>query len=438
VKKGTKDLTIVSNNCGVDDWGLGLLLKEKRIKRMISSYVGENKNFMDQYLGGELELDICPQGTLAERIRAGGAGIPAFYTQAGVGTTIETGGFEIKTAGKDGKNGKVILSAPRRKEVFNGKEYLLETAIKGDFSLIKAHKADKAGNLIFRKTARNFNQDMATAGKVVVVEVEEIVETGTIDPDHVHLSGLYVDRIFKGPKFERRIERLVLNEPGKATPSKPGKDDQIREKIAKRAVKEMRNGMNVNLGIGIPTLIPRFLGKDINITYHSENGLLGIGDYPKPGQQDADLINAGKETVTAIPGASYFSSSQSFAMIRGGHLDLTILGAMEVSQDGDIANWIIPKKLVKGMGGAMDLVSSGSRVVVVMEHTAKGAPKIYKKCRLPLTGKGIVNMIITELAVFEFRDGKMVLTETADGVTVEEVRSKTEASFEVATNLKHF
>lgn len=189
VRKKVRNLTCVSNNCGVDDFGLGLLLKDRQIKKMISSYVGENKNFEQQFLKGELEVELVPQGTLAERVRAGGAGIPAFFTPTGVGTMVAEG-KEIR--------------------VFDGREYVMEKAIKGDFALVKAWKGDKMGNLIFRKTARNFNPMMAMAGKVTIVEVEELVEIGTFEPDQVHLPGVYVHRIFQGKNYEKRIEKRVV------------------------------------------------------------------------------------------------------------------------------------------------------------------------------------------------------------------------------------
>ncbi|MGJ7919772.1 CoA transferase subunit B [Neobacillus sp. LXY-4] len=206
-----------------------------------------------------------------------------------------------------------------------------------------------------------------------------------------------------------------------------------RQIIVKRAVQEIQDGMNVNLGIGIPTLIANEIPRDYNVLLQSENGLLGIGPYPFAGQEDPDLINAGKETVTAVPSASYFDSAESFAMIRGGHIDLAILGGMEVSESGDLANWMIPGKMVKGMGGAMDLVNGAKRVVVIMEHVNKhGESKVKKECTLPLTGKGVVHRLITDLAVFDFTPEGMVLVETQEGVTVEEVIEKTEASFRVA------
>ncbi|QDQ00391.1 CoA transferase subunit B [Lysinibacillus fusiformis] len=206
-----------------------------------------------------------------------------------------------------------------------------------------------------------------------------------------------------------------------------------RQRIVDRAVHEIQNGMNVNLGIGIPTLVANAIPADYDVLLQSENGLLGIGPYPEEGAVDADLINAGKETVTVVPGASFFDSADSFAMIRGGHIDLAILGGMEVSETGDLANWMIPGKMVKGMGGAMDLVVGAKRVIVVMEHVNKnGESKIKKECELPLTGKGVVHRLITDLAVFDFTDEGMKLIELAEGVTLEEVKAKTSATFIVA------
>lgn len=206
--------------------------------------------------------------------------------------------------------------------------------------------------------------------------------------------------------------------------------------MVKRAVQEIKDGMNVNLGIGMPTLVTNEIPDGVHVMLQSENGLLGIGPYPLEGTEDADLINAGKETITEVTGASYFDSAESFAMIRGGHIDLAILGGMEVSEQGDLANWMIPGKMVKGMGGAMDLVNGAKRIVVIMDHVNKhGELKVKKTCSLPLTGQKVVHRLITDLAVFDFVNGRMTLMELQDGVTIEEVYEKTEADFAVSQSV---
>lgn len=430
-RKEVQDLHVISTNGGVKDFGIGVLMQTKQLKALTASYVGENKLLEEQYFKGEVELNLTPQGTLAEKIRAGGMGVPAFLTPTGIGTLVQEGQMPTLLNPLDPLGPPRKRSSPKNTLIYEGKQYVVEVSISADFALVKAWKADTLGNLVYRKTARNFNADMALAAKCTIAEVEEIVEAGELGPDEIHTPGIFVQRVVKGEMFEKRLENI-------RKPGQKGRiDDPKKARIARRAAEECKENMYINLGIGIPNLITEFIPKSKKVTVHTENGMLGVGPYPEYGKEDPDLISAIKEAVAETPGCSYFSSSESFAMVRGHHVDLTFLGAMQVDEHGNISNWIIPGKMVKGMGGAMDLVSSGGKVVVTMEHVTKnGEKKILQYDKLPFTGKGVISKVITDMGVFEFDQNGMVLKEIYHDVSLEDLKKNTDANFRVDDSLR--
>ena len=433
IEKGTKKLKIISNVAGITDWGIGLLLEKFQVSDMFASYVGENARFEKQFLEGNVGFNMIPQGSLVEKCRDSSAGIPAFYAKAGLNTYIEDGGFPTKVDPKTKAPCSVLQ--PKERRDFVDTNYMLEEILYPDFALIKAYQADKKGNLRFRKTARNFNPDMAGCAPITIAEVEHIVDE--LPPDQVHFPGCFVDRVYKAPKVFHKIERLRIRKPGQAAKISENPKDRVRDFIAKRAAKEIKDGMYANLGAGIPMSVSNIVEGKVQVDLQGENGLVCIGPYPLEHEVDADVINAGKESVTTKPGYSISRSSDAFGMMRGKHIHLTMLGALQVSQHGDLANWIIPKQKVKGMGGAMDLVSCGSEVVIAMEHNSpKGEPKVVKDCTIPLTGKGIVTTLVTEKAVFRFKPEGMILVEIAKNLTVDELRKCTTAEFIVSPDLK--
>ncbi|MEL4504875.1 3-oxoacid CoA-transferase subunit B [Luteococcus sp. H138] len=455
VERGVGDLEVYSNNPGtqIDETAMGLskVVEAGLMRKFCGSFVGFAKALERQYLTGEIDVDLIPQGTLAERMRAGGAGIPAFFTPTGAGSMVSEGGLPIRYDA----NGNVILrSEPKETRVFtrpDGTEELcvLEEAITTDFALIRAHKADRDGNLVFRLTAQNMNPSAAMCGKITVVEVEELVETGELRPEEIHLQGIFVDRILvltPEQAADKVAERIITrsedpddNEPHEALVAKNEHGQPIgwtRAGIAARAAKELKDGSYVNLGVGIPTSIPDYLPEDVQVVFQSENGLLKFGPFPLPDEVDADLINASKQTTTLAPGGSTFDSVRSFDMIRGKHVNTAVLGALQVSEKGDIANWGIPGRKTNGMGGAMDLVKGAQRVIAIMEHlNVHGEHRILKECTYPLTAAGAISLVITNLGVFQVADHGLVLTELAPGITVEDIREYTEPEVHVALDL---
>ena len=402
-KTKTKDLTFIANNVGEPNMGGGRLLNNGQLKKMIGSFFTSNREAVLAAQEGRVEYELLPQGTLAEAIRAGGAGIGGFYTPTSAGTLIAKG---------------------KETKILNGKEQVFIEGIRGNVAIIRAWKADTAGNLQYRMTEQNFNRAMATAADLVIAEVQEIVPNGEIDPNEIHTPGCFVDFL-----VERKLTEEDLGTSASVGSSKVV--DEKRMNMAKRALAELEKGDVVNLGIGIPTLVADLIKPEDGIILHTENGMLGVGPEPKDGGGAMHYpVNAGKVPVTALPGSSYFDSSDSFAMIRGGHIDVAIMGGLEVDAQGNLANWSVPGKPLLGVGGAMDLASGAKKLIITLRHTDRsGASKVVEKCSLPITDYNCVDMLITELAVFKFIEGQLTLIELLPGSTLEEVRSKTEAKF---------
>lgn len=405
--RGTRNLTFIGNNVGEPGLGGGRLLRNGQLKKAIGSFFTSNREVVAAAQSGQLEVQLMPQGTLAEAIRAGGAGIAGFFTPTSAGTPLANG---VET--RD----------------FAGRPHVFVPALRADVAFIRAWKADTAGNLVYRMTEQNFNRAMATAADLVIAEVEEIVPVGTLDPNTIHTPGMFVDHL-----VQARMTAENLGSSATVSASAKKADD-LRMAIARRTLAELRRGDVVNLGIGIPTLVADLLTPEHGITLHTENGMLGVGPSPAADAGALDYpVNAGKIPVTALPGASYFDSAESFAMIRGGHVDVAVMGGLQVDALRNLANWAVPGKPLLGVGGAMDLASGAKRLIITMTHTeSDGQPKIVPRCTLPLTAVAAVDMIITDLAVFKFHEHELRLVGLMPGATIDEVRAKTTAPFREA------
>jgi 3-oxoacid CoA-transferase len=398
-----RDLTYIANNIGEPGLGGGRLLRKGQIKKAIGSYFTSNREVVEAALSGAIDYELLPQGSMAEAIRAGGAGIGGFYTPTAAGTA---------------------LAESAETKLIRGRPHVFVAGLRADVALIRARRADAAGNLVYRMTEQNFNKAMATAADLVIAEADEILPVGALDPDQIHTTGNYVDYLVEA--------QTTLEELGTSADVRTlrGKVNGQRMLIARRALAELKAGDVVNLGIGIPTLVADLITPEQGIILHTENGMLGVGPAPEEGGALDYPVNAGKAPVTALPGSSYFDSADSFAMIRGGHVDVAIMGGLQVDERGNLANWAIPGKALLGVGGAMDLASGARRLIITMTHCNRdGSPKLVPQCSLPLTAVSAVDLAITELAVFALGADGMRLVELMPDVTMDEVRAKTGAAF---------
>ncbi len=404
-KHEIRELTYVGNNVGEVGLGGGRLLRNGQLKKAIGSFFTSNREAVAAAQAGDIETELIPQGTLAEALRAGGAGIGGFYTPTSAGTKMAEG---------------------RDTRILDGVEQVFQPGIRGDVAFVRAWSADTSGNLQYRMTEQNFNPSMATAAKIVVAEVENIVPVGELEPDQIHTPGCFIDYVVQAPLSAESLGSSA----DVASSDKVVSEERMA--MARAALAELSAGDVVNLGIGISTLVADLITPENGINLHSENGMLGVGPEPKSGGALDYPVNAGKIPVTALPGSSYFDSSASFGMIRGGHIDVAIMGGLQVDNAGNLANWAVPGKPLLGVGGAMDLASGARKLIVTMTHTDRaGRSKLVPACDLPLTSIGAVDIVITDLGVFRFIDGKLVLTALQPGVSLEEIQAKTEAEFEI-------
>ncbi|MGE4241071.1 3-oxoacid CoA-transferase [Ramlibacter sp.] len=414
-EKGTRGLTLVCNSLG----GPGelrpvTLCESRQVSRLIASFSarpGQPTEAERQIAAGDIALELVPQGTLVERLRAGGAGIAGFYTRASAGTDV--------AAGKETRE-------------FNGETYVFETGLSVDYAFVRAQRADRAGNLQFRGGSISFNPSFAKAARIAIAEVDEIVEVGEIAPQDVGLAGIFITRVVKRTVEAEPIAALKKNRRGgDSFRTYNGKPALSRNDIARRAAHLIADGSYVNLGTGIPTLLANHVANR-DVVLHAENGVLGYGPLEDEARFDRDHYNASGEFVSIRPGAAFFDSIESFEMARSGKLDAVVLGAYQVDEEANVANWSTPQMVGGGIGGAMDLVAGSTPLIVTMEHVdGRGEAKLVAKCTYPLTAARRVNFVVTDLALLERVDGRLRLQEIARGFTVEEVLAMTPMKVDV-------
>jgi 3-oxoacid CoA-transferase len=421
--RGSSGLTVILNSPGVGPTTAQMLAEKRQIRRLIATFAAyptRRTPIEEQIRDGTIALEMVPQGTLVERLRAAGAGLAAVYTPTGVGTQVAEG---------------------KETRELDGRTFLLETALRADFALVRAHTADTHGNLVYRRGARNFNPIFATAGRTTIAEVDAIVPAGGLDPEAIVTPGIFVDRVVQ---TEHPLDLASVLDLAR----KYGKPQRLEARIAPgvpvglsselmafKAARLLRPNEYVNLGLGLPTLVSNFIDAETGITLHSENGMLGFGALASEGSEDPDLYNASGQLVSLLPGASFFHSADAFAMARSGRVTTIILGGFQVAENGDLANWNVPSSGVGGIGGAMDLAAGGARVIVVMFHTDRtGATKLVRRCTYPLTARGCVRTVVTDLALIDIDGEGFLLREVAPGVGVDDVRRLTGAPLRVAAD----
>lgn len=424
-ERGVKDLTVVTNTPSGGPTSLNILADKRQIRKLICSFLGVPSiptPIVEQVKAGVIGLELVPQGTLIERVRAGGSGLAGFYTPTGVGTAIAAG---------------------KEERIFDGKRYIFERAITADFALLQAYQADEVGNLTYRRGMRNFGPAFAMAAKTTIAEVKEILPVGSLDPEAVVTPGIFVDRVVRTTMhFDMGVLRQILsmvgrvdNMAGRAV-REGGPVGLPADLMAMKAALLLRKGEYVNLGIGLPTQVSNFIaGKDI--TLHSENGILGFGPFPAEGEEDMDCYNASGQLITALPETSYFDSTVSFAMPRTGRVSTAILGAFEVAQNGDLANWATPAGIGGGIGGAMDMAAGGARVIAICYHCERnGASKLVEKLSYPPTALNCVQSVVTDLAWIDIDVEGFLLRELAPGLMVDDIKAATAAPLRVATDVR--